>query len=149
MPLAARLPVVAGIELIERALREDISDFPVLDQHQKCVGFTTRKRLEAALQVIREPPVPNSHTQHDTEDRIVRSLVMSTEPLLAEPTTSIPLSRLIDADPYMVFPSTPASVMYGLFAGAKARNIAVIDKNGTFIGMVNRRKLIFDCRKEE
>eukprot|EP00427_Karlodinium_veneficum_P010474 CAMPEP_0169079436 /NCGR_PEP_ID=MMETSP1015-20121227/9944_1 /TAXON_ID=342587 /ORGANISM="Karlodinium micrum, Strain CCMP2283" /LENGTH=274 /DNA_ID=CAMNT_0009139093 /DNA_START=277 /DNA_END=1101 /DNA_ORIENTATION=- len=148
LPLAARLPMVAGIDLIAKALKEDLSDFPVLDQNQRCIGFTTRKRLEAALQFVREPQV--SSNLHDAEDQIVRSLMGdSFEPVAVHTDASIPLGRLIDVDPYMVFPSTPASVMYDLFAGAKARNIAVIDRDGKFVGMVNRTKLIFDCRKEE
>merc|ERR1712139_728957 len=93
LPEAAKLPTEAGVALIRAALSQDnVDDFPVLDG-QKCIGFTTRKRLQAALNVLER----NCSLAVDTESLIAESVVRSPpqEPLLAEAPDMVPLHRLI------------------------------------------------------
>lgn len=153
LPADALLPVQANLEILRAALAQDaVDEFPVLDAWKKCVGFTSRKRLEAAVRVVTEEPGNASArgSPIDAESALVASALHSSicrRPVSTIAAPVIPLARITDLDPFMVFASTPASVMYELFSGAHARNIAVINRDCEFMGMVNRRQLIFDCRE--
>ncbi|CAK0797764.1 unnamed protein product [Prorocentrum cordatum] len=49
LPGPARLPPEASVRVVEEALACEVDDFPVIGPGDRCIGFATRARLEAAM----------------------------------------------------------------------------------------------------
>lgn len=173
LPDCARLPPEAKASAVAKALEiKGMGDFPVIRPGGVCIGFTTRERLEVALQACVHAGTRASHARqgeetpgggviHPVEGAQSPAVVVSGQPqheenlfdrLISETITSafgelprgamLPVSRLVDPVPYTILEDMPAPRFYTLFAKAGINTASVVSPNGEFRGMISRSGLI-------
>jgi len=168
LPPEATLHVEATAAEVSKALKTDVSDFPVVKVGGICVGFTTRERLEAALEACAkrgqmehsptaglETPGGGTLGTGRTEDA-AQSMEGEFERLISDSLVSsfgilpagakLPIGRLVDPVPYTILEEMPAQRMYALFARGGLNTASVVSENGQFVGMLSRRGLIHHTR---
>lgn len=157
LPSEATLEPEADYRSIEAALQQDKVDcFPVLKDNI-CIGFTTRARLQAALEVwqatgfVEHPPgVPRPKANSDAGGEQMGKWISAT--VARESSFSgnvLPVKRLTERAPYTILEDMPGPRLYALFAKAGAKAACVISENGQFRGMISRKGLISTARRYE
>lgn len=154
IPDAAVLPPEGSVQCVREALRVlEVSDFPVL-RDRFCVGFTTRARLQAALQsheasLTSATGVPDDQAQDNSEEHVTQMISnVIGRASGRDGMALLPISRLAERPPYTVLEDMPVPRLYALFAKAGARAVAVVSANGEFRGMITRAGLINAARQQ-
>lgn len=161
LPEQASLPPEATLKQVQEALsQEEVHDFPVLGKGKFCIGFTTRARLEAAVQAMQESPhsgepaLPRKLTiesvEEDDDELLGRAVA---EGLGRESSigglSMLAVARLAEQSPYTILEDMPALRLYNLFAKAGVRVASVITEAGEFRGMITRAGLIATTQRFE
>jgi len=160
LPPEAALQPEADYNAIQLALQQDKVDcFPVLKDGY-CIGFTTRARLQAALEVWQasgfintgsiNTGAPHKKAVSDAGGEQMGKLISAT--VARESSFSgnvLPVKRLTERAPYTILEDMPGPRLYALFAKAGAKAACVISEKGEFRGMISRRGLIATARRYE
>jgi len=158
-PEDAVLPPEAPVDVVERALAcKEVQDFPVCkgvdDSNRICFGFTTRNRLDAALEAMN--PLADRYRRKNSNGEIGQDHEMSVlisaavgRETSTDGTALVPVARLADKAPYTILATMAAPRMYALFAGARIRVACVTSEAGLYRGMISRGGLIQNVRKIE
>mmetsp|Transcript_35007 Transcript_35007/g.47262 ORF Transcript_35007/g.47262 Transcript_35007/m.47262 type:complete len:445 (-) Transcript_35007:100-1434(-) len=157
LPAEAILPPDTTLSAVKFALKhEEVNDFPVLRDKKFCVGFTTRARLEAAVQAMEESlrlteaGKPRVLSVDSDEELLGRTLAGNFGRESSQGgSTALPVSRLVERCPYTILEDMPASRLYALFSKAGVRAASVITEAGEFKGMITRAGLISTTREFE
>jgi len=173
LPPEARLMEEAWAADVDKALRTDVTDFPVLKRGGVCVGFTTRERLEAALQACAQRGQQEAQqggflggetpgggligagrsegAQQSDEgvfERLISDSIVSSFGAIPAG-AKLPVGRLVDPVPYTILEEMPAPRLYALFAKAGVSTACVVSETGKFQGMISRQGLIQHSRRLE
>jgi len=158
LPPEALLPPEAPLWAVHRALEQkDVMDFPILnavDAKKICVGFTTRDRLEAALNSSEKKSRSRAMTEPTgasggNQRQMRRALTHQDAEAGVLDRARLPVARLADPVPYMILEDTPASLFYALFTKARASVACVVSDSGEFRGVISRLGLIGAVRRIE
>jgi len=132
LPEKAVLSDKASVAAVRDALEDQsLAEFPVVAaisaRVSRCVGFTPRDRLEAALRA-RAPRAGSAGFATAEED--------------LEEDRSIDVARLANPLPFMIPRTAYAARFYALFGQAGVKTACVVDEDGAFYGMITRSGLI-------
>lgn len=140
---ASLQPEMAAKDVVEVLQRHPgVTSFPVVRRNDAdrefCIGFTTRERLENAIEACKRRKYPSVPTELSTEEGGEFERLVSEPPLACR----LKLDKLVDCAPYTVLKDMPAPRLYALFAKAGVNITCVVNEVGEFVGMVNRAGLI-------
>jgi chloride channel 7 len=175
LPLQAEASVVIAALDYGRQSKRGYAYFPVVD-NGRCVGLTTRTRLEATVAALRKSLTGLSklgdesvmmaqkssdrHLQEEDKalgiERFGSGLAFppkesggpSTEDL-SGCTVMVPVHRIMDRSPYTILEDMPAPRFYPLFIKAGVSAAAVVSKSGDFLGVLTRGNLISQTRESQ
>merc|ERR1711879_986985 len=127
LPHAVVLPERAPTQMVQRALDEpEISNFPIVRDGNYCVGFTTRARLESAMESrALQPGSPSLNNG------------------------TLAMYRVADPVPYKILDGAMTRDFYLLFSKGGAEVVCVASESGEFRGMITRKNLINIVREHE
>jgi len=172
LPAQAKLTEEASASDVAKALKTDVTDFPVLKSGGVCMGFTTRERLEAALTACAKRGQQEAQqgaqggdtpgggligarsaegAQQSDEgvfERLISDSIVSSFGVLPAG-AKLPVGRLVDPVPYTILEEMPAPRLYALFAKAGVNTACVVSETGEFKGMISRKGLIHHTRRLE
>eukprot|EP00928_Gymnodinium_smaydae_P053641 TRINITY_DN37589_c0_g1_i1.p1 TRINITY_DN37589_c0_g1~~TRINITY_DN37589_c0_g1_i1.p1 ORF type:complete len:766 (-),score=115.44 TRINITY_DN37589_c0_g1_i1:14-2311(-) len=163
IPDAALLPPEASVEAVKAALAvSELRDFPVVRESDgstdlTCIGFTTRARLNAALDAFTAPTPARADGKVDggsspagPEGDLEMSCLIAGQLARAASMdwgqTLVPVERLADKSPYTILYTMSAPHLYALFSKAGVRVASVISESGAYCGTISRRGLIQKVR---
>eukprot|EP00425_Heterocapsa_triquetra_P037263 CAMPEP_0195067004 /NCGR_PEP_ID=MMETSP0448-20130528/12193_1 /TAXON_ID=66468 /ORGANISM="Heterocapsa triquestra, Strain CCMP 448" /LENGTH=747 /DNA_ID=CAMNT_0040098351 /DNA_START=53 /DNA_END=2296 /DNA_ORIENTATION=- len=158
VPLDALLPKHVHLAQVKAALEfKDITDFPILEDiegtpgKRRCVGFTTRKRLEAA---VRAYDSSSANRKDDTSAKYDYIGKKHAEHVVRRYNTGgsigkLQVDRLADKFPLTLHEDMPVPRLYTLFAKAGVRAAAIVSKDGEYVGMISKRGLVKVTKKHE
>eukprot|EP00929_Paragymnodinium_shiwhaense_P056309 TRINITY_DN28183_c0_g1_i1.p1 TRINITY_DN28183_c0_g1~~TRINITY_DN28183_c0_g1_i1.p1 ORF type:complete len:1124 (+),score=262.55 TRINITY_DN28183_c0_g1_i1:442-3372(+) len=167
MPRHAWLRPCCSVEEIETALEAGpFVHFPIIED-RRCIGTTTRSRLESAVRAQRSRFM--SHTsaapsqtlgafgsmaQLDKDigmDKLIYKYCRQpTSALLTSPGSfQLPLKHLMDAAPYTLLANMPVPRLYTLFTKSGIQAACVVNIRGEFLGILDRSTLIFHTHRHE
>eukprot|EP00928_Gymnodinium_smaydae_P032713 TRINITY_DN23620_c0_g1_i1.p1 TRINITY_DN23620_c0_g1~~TRINITY_DN23620_c0_g1_i1.p1 ORF type:complete len:696 (+),score=164.52 TRINITY_DN23620_c0_g1_i1:195-2282(+) len=126
LPTKAVLPPAAPVAMVQRALEEgEVSHFPIVRGGTTCVGFTTRARLEQAMEArANRPGSPSS-------------------------SANLALLRVADPVPYKILENAITRDFYLLFSKGGAEVVCVASECGEFRGMITRKNMVKTVREHE
>ncbi|CAE6929929.1 clcC [Symbiodinium natans] len=159
LPSEAVLAPEVDFRAIKAALEQDKVDcFPVLKEGGHCIGFTTRARLQAAMEVWEASGFIDSSDRgaalkeavSDAGGEQMGKLVSAAVARESSFTGNVlPVKRLTERAPYTILEDMPGPRLYTLFAKAGAKAACVISERGEFKGMISRKGLIETTRRYE
>mmetsp|Transcript_50894 Transcript_50894/g.142423 ORF Transcript_50894/g.142423 Transcript_50894/m.142423 type:complete len:752 (+) Transcript_50894:112-2367(+) len=164
LPEHAVLPPDATVQEVRRALQSaELMDFPVVRDGpmglNTCIGFTTRGRLEAALQARQKqgdhsspqsrPSSAFSGEDNDEMSRLISASVGRESSIEGGHDALVPVIRLADKSPLTILQTMPAPRLYALYAKAGVRVACVVSEAGEYRGMISRNGLIAAVRRIE
>jgi len=160
----AILPQMASVETVRKVLGQkelkDVTVFAIVNKAKRCVGFTIREWLEAALQAqkdIEDSRGSDGSTSSDGPKGINDDLPLSTPAMkqrveahlaLGFPADDalVPIENLSEGSPFMIASSLPAARFYSMFVQGGVRMAAVVTPDGKYCGMITRSSLIASTR---
>jgi len=161
VPEFAQLSSVSDVAKIKRALDQTVfQHFPVVSE-SRIMGLVTRTKLKAALAALEQDPTPHrlgllhakcgimpemevyydEHHEHNYAD-FMHHVKEHIKDMCAKHTETLPVYRLMDPSPFILFEDMPAPRFYPLFTKATAAVACVISKDGEFLGIITREDLI-------
>jgi len=172
LPEAAVLPPEAKLSRVHLALQAEPATnlFPVVkvvrtsmlhkqEQHQVCLGYTTRDRLLAAVEAVSSREGQTVTEVDEEPDYFRRSFSRSIVERsfsdiydLEGPSPGnvrdrlVPVFRLVDRSPYTLLEDMPAPRVYALFAKAGAQVACVISERGKYLGTISKPGMIDKTR---
>jgi len=171
LPPEAVLASEADFAVIKAALQvKKVDCFPVLKEGQegpRCIGFTTRARLQAAMEVweaagflttsrnnagnasASEMEAVAHAANGGGEEQMGRWVSAAVARESSFSGSLLPVKRLTERAPYTILEDMPGPRLYALFAKAGAKAACVISEKGEFRGMISRTGLIETTRRYE
>jgi len=161
-PSLAELPQEAAIGQVRQVLQaqelEDLHVFPVVSELSEgtktCIGFTTRDRLQAAVEAAESPDSPvgamlgyaGVDDSEEVDTLLRRAYVARSFSL---DSLTLHLTRLADRNPYTLLEDMPATRAYALFAKVGVGAACLISPSGEYRGMISKSGLIKTTRRIE
>lgn len=169
LPKEAILKPDEPLEVVKEALRKTkVSDFPVVRDGKICEGFTTRARLEAAVNSREMDTFATTLTSFDIQPSRSMMVGAAAVDVLASSdgeehfgrlaaadlcrqsidtnNLMLPVGRLAESSPHTILEHMPAPRLYAMFAKAGVRAACVLTERGAFLGIITRSGLIAATR---
>eukprot|EP00440_Ansanella_granifera_P066370 gb/GFBE01071986.1/.p1 GENE.gb/GFBE01071986.1/~~gb/GFBE01071986.1/.p1 ORF type:complete len:768 (+),score=135.51 gb/GFBE01071986.1/:1-2304(+) len=164
LPPEAVLSPEAEFRTITVALEQSkVEFFPVVKEGNICIGFTTRARLQAAMDSweatglisrsdLTERPGTQLRVPSVTDEGTEQMGKLISATVARESSFSgsvLPVFRLAERSPYTILEDMPGPRLYALFAKAGAKIACVVTEKGEFKGMISRKGLVDAVRRCE